>query len=59
MHPFLESLKRQAMENPIAAAGVGAAILATLGKFIEQVSHARGSHAYARDVNRRVKKDKQ
>jgi hypothetical protein len=58
MHPFVESLKRQAEENPILALGVGAAILTAIGKFIDAAGHARGSHAYAKDVNRRIKNSK-
>lgn len=58
MHPFLDNLKRQAQENPLLAAGVGAAILTAVGKFIDAAGHARGSHAYAKDVNRRVKQSK-
>lgn len=56
MHRFFENLKRQAEENPIVSLGVGAAILTAVGKFIDAAGHARGSHAYAKDVNRRIKK---
>lgn len=55
---FIDNLKRQAEDNPIAALAVGAAALSAVGKFIEQAGHARGSHAYAKDVERRIKKSK-
>ena len=58
MHPFVENLKRQAEENPIMTLGIGAAILTAVGKFIDAAGHARGSHAYAKDVNRRIKNSK-
>jgi hypothetical protein len=58
MHRFLENLRRQAEENPIMTLGIGAAVLTAVGKFIDAAGHARGSHAYAKDVNRRVKRDK-
>jgi hypothetical protein len=58
MHPFLVNLKRQAEENPIVALGVGAATLTALGKLIDALGHARGSNAYAKDVNRRIKKSR-
>lgn len=58
MKRFWNNLKRQAEENPIVAMGVGAAFLTAFGKFIDAAGHARGSHAYAKDVNRRVKASK-
>jgi hypothetical protein len=58
MKRFWEKLKLQAEENPIVALGIGAAILTAVGKFIDAAGHYRGSNAYARDVNRRIKKTK-
>jgi hypothetical protein len=58
MHRFFENLKRQAEDNPIMTLGIGAAVLTAVGKFIDAAGHARGSHAYAKDVNRRIKKSK-
>ena len=58
MHRFIENLRRQAEENPIMTLGIGAAVLTAVGKFIDAAGHARGSHAYAKDVNRRIKKSK-
>lgn len=58
MRRYWENLKRHAEENPLVALGIGAALLTAVGKFIDAAGHARGSHAYARDVNRRVKQSK-
>jgi hypothetical protein len=55
---FLDNLKHQAEENPALTLGIGAAFLTGIGKVIAAVGHARGSHAYAKDVNRRIKQSK-
>lgn len=55
---FVDNLKHQAEENPALALGIGAAFLGGLGKVIAAIGHARGSHAYAKDVNRRIKQSK-
>jgi 3D (Asp-Asp-Asp) domain-containing protein len=56
MNEFLENLKRQAAQNPIVALGVAAAVITSISKFIDASGHAKGSRAYARDVDRRIKK---
>ena len=58
MNEFLENLKREASANPIVALGVAAALFTAAGKFIEAAGHARGSTAYAKDVERRVRASK-
>ena len=58
MNEFLENLKREAAANPIVALGVTAALLTAAGKFIEAAGHAKGSAAFARDVDRRIKASK-
>jgi hypothetical protein len=58
MNEFLNNLKRQAEANPIVAMGVAAALVTAVAKFIDAQGHARGSAAYARDVNRRIRKNK-
>ena len=58
MNEFLENLKREAAANPIIALGVTAALLTAAGKFIEAAGHARGSAAFARDVDRRIRASK-
>lgn len=44
-------------ENPIAFISAAGLLLGGLGKIITAAGSARGSHAYARDVNRRIKRD--
>jgi hypothetical protein len=56
MEKFLNNLVRQAEENPIVALGVGAALITAISKLIDATGHAKGSRAYARDVERRIKK---
>lgn len=58
MEKFIENLKREAEANPTAALAVGAAVIATCGKFIEQVGHAKGSRAYARAIEHKIKHSK-
>ena len=58
MDKFLNNLKREAEENPILALGVGAALITALSKFVDARGHAKGSQAYARDVERRIQKSK-
>jgi hypothetical protein len=57
MNTFLENLKREAEANPTIAIGVAAALLTGAAKFIDAAGHARGSAAYAKDVERRIKRD--
>lgn len=58
MNDFLNSLKREAENNPILALGVGAALLTAISRFIDASGHAKGSRAYARDVERRIRNAK-
>lgn len=55
---FLQQLGRQAEENPMAAIGIGTALLMAVGKVIQAWGESAGSRAYARDVNRRVRLSK-
>ncbi|MGG6498468.1 UNVERIFIED_CONTAM: hypothetical protein NY603_36630, partial [Bacteroidetes bacterium 56_B9] len=57
MNEFLSNLRREAEHNPTLTLGVVAALLTAAGKFIEASGNAKGSYAYARDVDRRVKRD--
>jgi hypothetical protein len=59
MNEFLENLKREASANPVVAIAVCAGLLTAAGKFIEAAGHAKGSAAFARDVDRRIKASKQ
>lgn len=58
MEKFLNNLKHQAEANPIVALGVAAALLTAMGKFVDAAGHAKGSRAYARDVDRRIRQSK-
>lgn len=58
MNKFIENLTRQAEENPILAFGVGAAFITALSKLIDASGHARGSRAYARQINHKIKNAK-
>lgn len=54
MNKFVNNLKRQAEENPIAAIAVGVAATAVASKLISAVGGAIGSAAYARSTNYRI-----
>lgn len=56
MENFLNNLKRQAEENPIAALVVATALLTACGKFIDAAGHNAGSRAYAKQVEHRIQK---
>jgi len=58
MNEFLENLKREASANPVVAIVVAAGLLTAAGKFIDAAGRAKGSYAYAKDVERRVKASK-
>ena len=55
MNEFLENLKREASINPTLTLAVAAGLLTAAGKFIDAAGRYKGSAAYAKDVNRRVK----
>jgi hypothetical protein len=57
MHPFLENLKRQAIENPMMALAVGGTVLAIVTKFLNVGVDMRNSHAWSKEVARRAMKD--
>lgn len=58
MKQFLTNLKNAAIENPIETIAVASAAIIATSKLIDAAGHARGSNAYAKDVNRRVKNTK-
>ncbi|QAY17159.1 hypothetical protein SEA_MADAMATO_41 [Streptomyces phage Madamato] len=58
MKDGLEKLKQAFNENPVAVIGVVSVALASVGKVIDAVSSYQGRRAYAKDVNRRVRKSK-
>lgn len=57
MNKFLENLKREAEANPTLALIVATGLLTAAGKFIDAAGSSRGSRAYARDVERRIRRD--
>jgi len=57
MEKFLDNLKRQAEENPVLALGVAAGVLTALAKLIDSGADARNSRAWAKEVQRRARKD--
>jgi hypothetical protein len=58
VHRFFENLQHQAEENPIVALGVGATLIAAISKLIDAQVNAKNSKAWAKEVERRVKKTK-
>jgi hypothetical protein len=52
------NLKRQVEENPLVAAGIGAALLSGATKLINARSNARNSRTWAKEVDRRRKNSK-
>lgn len=53
-----DQLVRKFEENPVAFMAAAGGLLMGMSKIIEAVGNSRGSHAYARDVNRRVRASK-
>lgn len=51
-------LIRRFEENPAAFMAAAAALLMGISKIVDAAGNARGSNAYAKDVNRRVRKEK-
>lgn len=58
MNTFLENLKREAESNPTVTLLVATGLLTAAGKFLESAGHYKGSTAFAKDVERRVKASK-
>jgi hypothetical protein len=53
-----DQIVRKFNENPSAFMAGSGALLMGISKVIESVGSSRGSHAYARDVARRVRESK-
>lgn len=58
MNEFFENLKREANANPVMALVIGTAMLTAAGKFIDAAGRYKGSNAFAKDVERRVRNSK-
>lgn len=54
----VDTLIRKFEENPIAFMAAGGGLLMGMSKIVEAVGNFRGSNAYAKDVKRRVKKER-
>lgn len=57
MKVYWNRLKHQAQENPLFAIAAGAALLTATGKLINAVTNYRNSHAWAKEVQRRIMND--
>jgi hypothetical protein len=51
---FIQGLRVQIEENPLAAVVAVGAILVGVAKVINALGHAKGSRAYAKQVNYRI-----
>lgn len=56
METFLNNLKLQAEQNPVAALMVGAAVITAMSKFIDASGAAIGRKAYAQMVANSAKR---
>lgn len=52
---FIDNLTRQAEENPIMALGVAAALITSISKLVDASGHRKGSLAYAKQVEEKLK----
>lgn len=55
MNDFIENLKREASDNPIMAMAVAAGLLTAASRLVDAVGRHKGSTAYAKDVERRIR----
>lgn len=53
---FAKNLKRQAEENPVVVIMATAALITAVSKLIDAHGHHRGSTAFAKQVNAKLKK---
>lgn len=55
---FVQNLKRQIDENPVVVIVAVAAVIGATAKLINAMGHAKGSRAYAKQVDYRINKSK-
>lgn len=55
---WYDRLKQAWNENPVAVIGVAALAAGAAAKLIDSVSAAQGRNAFARDVKRRIRRDR-
>lgn len=53
MKKYLENLKRQAEENPLAAMAIGAATVTAVAKLVAVNNERQNSKTWAKEVERR------
>lgn len=58
MHKIKNKIVRAWEEHPVEMTMAAAALLYATSKVVQSVADARGSHAYARQVNYRIKHNK-
>lgn len=54
----VDTLVRKFEEQPVAFMAAAGGLLMGISKIVEAVGNSRGSHAYARDVNRRIRAER-
>jgi len=54
----VDRLVRKFEEDPVPFMAAGAALLMGFSKIVQAVGDSRGSHAYAKDVNRRLRAER-
>lgn len=52
---FVQTLKRQAEENPVVVLMAAAALITATAKLVDAVGHNAGSRAYAKQVAAKLK----
>lgn len=57
MNEFLENLKREAEANPTMALAVAGGLFAATAKLIDAIGHHKGSTAYAKMIENKIKAD--
>jgi hypothetical protein len=58
MNIDFDKLTRKFEENPVAFMAAAGGLLIGASKVIEAVGNSRGSHAFARQVNHKIKMDR-
>lgn len=53
MKKYIDNLKRQAEENPVAALAVGAIVITAVAKLLRATTETRNSRTWEKEVDRR------
>jgi hypothetical protein len=54
----VKTIQQEIEKNPVGFMLAASGLLMGLAKIVQAVGDSRGSHAYARDVNRRIRASK-